>query len=181
MSLTYVIPDLHGRDDLLREGLAEITARGSVGSIVTIGDYVDKGPHSKQVIDRLLPGVAEGWNFIALKGNHDAMMVEALRDPSKMASWIEKGGDAALASYGGDTVLTGPAGIFGPPGDEHPELRRHDIQPLTLVLADPVQLALAAGTGLIVDVDDDLNSRQMRRQGAPVDPALVSPGLSIRC
>jgi len=38
--------------------------------------------------------------FVALKGNHDAMMVEALRDPSKMAAWIEKGGDAALASYG---------------------------------------------------------------------------------
>jgi serine/threonine protein phosphatase 1 len=102
MSLTYVIPDIHGRDDLLREGLAEITARDSAGLIVTIGDYVDKGPDSKQVIDRMLPGVAEGWNLIALKGNHDAMMVEALRDPSKMASWIEKGGDAALASYGGD-------------------------------------------------------------------------------
>jgi serine/threonine protein phosphatase 1 len=104
MSLTYVIPDIHGRDDLLREGLADITARGGAGSIVTIGDYVDKGQHSKQVIDRLLSGVAEGWNFIALKGNHDAMMVEALRDPSKMASWIEKGGDAALASYGGDAA-----------------------------------------------------------------------------
>jgi serine/threonine protein phosphatase 1 len=102
MSLTYVIPDIHGRDDLLCEGLAEITARDSAGLIVTIGDYVDKGPDSKQVIDRMLPGVAEGWNLIALKGNHDAMMVEALRDPSKMASWIEKGGDAALASYGGD-------------------------------------------------------------------------------
>jgi serine/threonine protein phosphatase 1 len=102
MSLTYVIPDIHGRYDLLSDGLAEITARGNAGVIVTIGDYVDKGPDSKQVIDRLLPGVAEGWDFVALKGNHDAMMVEALRDPSKMAWWIEKGGDTALASYGGD-------------------------------------------------------------------------------
>jgi serine/threonine protein phosphatase 1 len=104
MSLTYVIPDIHGRCDLLSDGLAEITARsrGYAGLIVTIGDYVDKGPDSKQVIDRLLSGVAEGWSFVALKGNHDAMMVEALRDPSKMAWWIGKGGDAALASYGGD-------------------------------------------------------------------------------
>jgi serine/threonine protein phosphatase 1 len=103
MSLTYVIPDLHGRCDLLSEALAGITARsgGEAGVIVTIGDYVDKGPQSKQVIDRLLPGVAEGWRFVALKGNHDAMMAEALRDPAKMASWLEKGGDAALASYGG--------------------------------------------------------------------------------
>jgi serine/threonine protein phosphatase 1 len=104
MSLTYVIPDIHGRYDLLSEGLADISARaqGSAGVIVMLGDYIDKGPDSKQVIDRLLPGVADGWNLVALKGNHDAMMVEALRDPSKMAVWMEKGGDAALASYGGD-------------------------------------------------------------------------------
>jgi hypothetical protein len=63
-----------------------------------------------------------------------------------------------------NTVLAFAAGIFGSPGDEHPELRRHDVQPLALVLADPVQFALAAGTGLVIDVDDDLNSWQMRRQ-----------------
>jgi serine/threonine protein phosphatase 1 len=104
MSLTYVIPDIHGRDDLLGDGLADISAhsRGNTGVIVVLGDYVDKGPGSRQVIDRLLPGVAGGWNLVALKGNHDAMMVEALRDPSKMAAWMEKGGDAALAAYGGD-------------------------------------------------------------------------------
>lgn len=103
MSLTYVIPDIHGRYDLLADALAQITAhsRGEAGVLVTIGDYVDKGPQSKQVVDRLLGGV-EGWNFVALKGNHDAMMVEALRDPDKMVAWMEKGGDAALASYGGD-------------------------------------------------------------------------------
>ena len=74
-----------------------------------------------------------------------------------------------------DTVLAAPAGVFGPAGDEHPELRRHDVQPLAPVLADPVQLALAAGTGLVVDVDDDLDPRQMRRQRAAVDAALVGP------
>jgi serine/threonine protein phosphatase 1 len=104
MSLTYVIPDIHGRCDLLSEALADIGASsaGVAGTIVTIGDYVDKGPQSRQVIERLLSGVAEGWNLATLKGNHDAMMAEALRDPLKMAGWIEKGGDTALASYGGD-------------------------------------------------------------------------------
>lgn len=108
MRLTYVIPDLHGRYDLLNDALAGIAAhaRGETGTIVTIGDYVDKGPDSKAVVDRLLSGVGAGWNLVALKGNHDAMMVEALREPSKMAAWLGKGGDAALASYGGD-----PAGV----------------------------------------------------------------------
>jgi serine/threonine protein phosphatase 1 len=104
MSLTYVIPDIHGRHDLLSEALAEITlhSRGEAGAIVLIGDYVDKGPDSKGVIDRLLAGVDAGWNLVTLKGNHDALMAEALREPSKMAAWMGKGGDAALASYGGD-------------------------------------------------------------------------------
>jgi serine/threonine protein phosphatase 1 len=102
MSLTYVIPDIHGRSDLLADALAEIAARSARGAIITIGDYVDKGPASKQVIDRLLTGVGAGWRFVALKGNHDAMMVEALGDPARMPAWLEKGGDAALASYGGD-------------------------------------------------------------------------------
>jgi serine/threonine protein phosphatase 1 len=115
MSLTYVVPDLHGRYDLLNEGLADIAAHsaGKAGVIVTIGDYVDKGPQSKQVIDRLLSGVGvgEGWRLVALKGNHDAMMVQALRDPSKMVSWIEKGGDTALYSYGGDPAAVPQAHI----------------------------------------------------------------------
>ena len=104
MSMTYVIPDIHGRYDLLCDGLAEIAVRaaGKTSVIVTIGDYVDKGPDSREVIDRLLSGVGDGFSLVALKGNHDAMMLDALRDPAKMAAWIAKGGDAALASYGGD-------------------------------------------------------------------------------
>jgi serine/threonine protein phosphatase 1 len=103
MSFTYVIPDVHGRDDLLSRALADISVHrgGDGGLIVMIGDYVDKGPHTRQVIERLLSGIA-GWNLVALKGNHDAMMVAGLRDPEKLASWMEKGGDTALASYGGE-------------------------------------------------------------------------------
>jgi serine/threonine protein phosphatase 1 len=113
MSFTYVIGDIHGLDDLLSAALAEITARsrGQAGVIIALGDYVDKGPQSRQVIERLLPGIGGGWNFVALKGNHDAMMVDGLRDPSKLTGWLEKGGDAALASYGGDPAAVPQAHI----------------------------------------------------------------------
>ena len=102
MSFTYVIPDLHGRDDLLVGALSQISAHsgGADSTIVTIGDYVDKGPHSRQVIERLRAGI-DGWHLVALKGNHDAMMVQGLRDPARLAFWVERGGDSALASYGG--------------------------------------------------------------------------------
>ena len=104
MSCTYVIPDIHGRLDLLEDGLAEIVERaaGQVGTIVALGDYVDKGPDSKKVIDRLRAGLRDRWKLICLKGNHDAMMVAALRDESKLRFWLERGGDTALKSYGGD-------------------------------------------------------------------------------
>ena len=113
MSQTFVIPDIHGRLDLLRDGLTEIAARsqGEGDTIVAIGDYVDKGPASRGVIDQLLSGVGKGFHLVTLKGNHDAMMVGALRDPSKMAGWLAKGGDAALASYGGDPASVPQAHI----------------------------------------------------------------------
>jgi serine/threonine protein phosphatase 1 len=104
MSFTYVIPDIHGRADLLCDSLAKILEHASreTGTIVSLGDYVNKGPDSKGVIDRLRSGPPEGWLFFPLKGNHDAMMVEALRNPSRMDDWIERGGDAAIKSYDGD-------------------------------------------------------------------------------
>jgi len=106
MRQTFVIPDIHGRLDLLCAGLERIAARSlaTAGVIVTLGDYVDKGPESKGVIDRLLAGVGRGFSLVTLKGNHDAMMLDALRDPSKVAGWLAEGGDAALASYGGEVV-----------------------------------------------------------------------------
>ena len=113
MSFTYVIPDIHGRIDLLRDGLAGIIghARGRLGTIVALGDYVDKGPDSKAVIDFLLAGPPRGWLFFPLKGNHDAMMVEALRDPSRMPYWLERGGDTVIKSYGGDPSKVAPRDI----------------------------------------------------------------------
>ncbi len=106
MRQTFVIPDIHGRLDLLCAGFERIAARSAAtaGVIVTLGDYVDKGPESKGVIDRLLAGVGRGFSLVTLKGNHDAMMLDALRDPSKVAGWLAEGGDAALASYGGEIV-----------------------------------------------------------------------------
>jgi serine/threonine protein phosphatase 1 len=111
MSFTYVIPDIHGRSDLLRDGLVGIVehAGGVFGTIVALGDYVDKGPDSKAVIDLMRRGPPRGWLFFPLKGNHDAMMVEALRDSSRMQWWLERGGDDAIKSYGGDPSKV-PAG-----------------------------------------------------------------------
>jgi serine/threonine protein phosphatase 1 len=101
--LTYAIADLHGRDDLLAAAFAAIAAHAGQRpvTIVTLGDYVDRGPQSRQVIERLIKGPPRPDDrLICLKGNHEEMMGETLAGPRDPSWWIGNGGDATLASYG---------------------------------------------------------------------------------
>jgi hypothetical protein len=69
-------------------------------------------------------------------------------------------------------VLARSARVFRPPGDQHPELRRHQVQPVAFILADPVQFALAARAGLVVD--DDLNPRRRATSHTESPLAIIS-------
>ena len=66
----YVIPDIHGRYDLLEQALNYIYNKQDSGKIVFLGDYIDRG---KQNVDVLLTVMnpPEGWKFVTLKGNHE--------------------------------------------------------------------------------------------------------------
>jgi predicted phosphodiesterase len=101
MTRTYAIPDLHGRRDLLDLAVEAIAQRttGGAATVVLLGDYVNKGQASAQVIERLLAGFDPAWRMIYLKGNHDGIMLDALRDPSKLPQWLANGGAATLCSY----------------------------------------------------------------------------------
>jgi len=99
MPFTYVIADLHGRHDLLVLGLNEIMKRDP-GTIITLGDYVDRGPDSRLVIERLMRGVDSPWTLICLKGNHENIMLETIRKPLDPGWWIGNGGGYTLISYG---------------------------------------------------------------------------------
>ena len=66
---------------------------------VFLGDYIDRGPDSAAVLDRLARGDVP-LPFVALRGNHEALLLDALADPAGMAHWCRSGGDATLASYG---------------------------------------------------------------------------------
>lgn len=101
MSLTYAIADLHGRFDLLKKALESITSHTAAREykIVTLGDYVDRGPESRQVIQQLMEAQAAGKPLICLKGNHEAMMYETLTAPIDPAWWARNGGETTLKSY----------------------------------------------------------------------------------
>lgn len=101
----YAIGDIHGRLDLLDQLLTQI-ARDAASApdllkyMVFLGDYVDRGPESRGVIEWLASGPPPGFGAIHLRGNHEATMLAFLTDIRMGQGWLTYGGDATLASYG---------------------------------------------------------------------------------
>ncbi len=102
----YAIGDIHGRSDLLANLHERIRdhARNAPPIlrkfIVYLGDYVDRGPGSREVIDMLAGQPLAGFEAVYLKGNHDYVMQAFLQDAEIGPDWLRFGGDAALRSYG---------------------------------------------------------------------------------
>ena len=101
--LTYAIADLHGSFDLLETALAAIETHSRSAesrTVVFLGDYVDRGLRSREVVARLLAGPSAGWKWVCLRGNHEVMMLETLADEFRFDWWMKKGGRETLKSYG---------------------------------------------------------------------------------
>ena len=105
----YAIGDVHGCDDrlaALHAAIGEDFSQRPCAAplLLHLGDYVDRGPDSRGVVERLragepLPGVAT----VNLMGNHEATMIEALEGQgAAMTDWMINGGSPALQSWGGD-------------------------------------------------------------------------------
>ncbi len=98
------IGDIHGCINALRS-LIDLVGPRSDDVIVTLGDYVDRGPDSRAVLDF---GIELGnlCEHVALRGNHEIMMLDAREKPSWLRPWLQYGGDATLLSYAqsGDDV-----------------------------------------------------------------------------
>jgi serine/threonine protein phosphatase 1 len=94
---TLVIGDIHG---CLRafEALIEEVAPQTDDLLVTLGDYVDRGPDSKGVLERML-ALQGQCRCVALKGNHDLMMLTARDDEEHFQEWLACGGKQTLESY----------------------------------------------------------------------------------
>ncbi len=102
----YAIGDVHGRLDLLNRLLDRISADlaenpGTEATLVFLGDYVDRGPDSRRVIETLRQLKATGGDrVVTLKGNHEEAVLGFLNDAGSGAAWAEHGGRETLLSYG---------------------------------------------------------------------------------
>ncbi len=101
----YAVGDIHGRAALLREIDRRIqddagAAPGTRKVVVYLGDYVDRGERSREVIDWLIDRPIPGFERIHLLGNHEDSMLRFLTDAQIGPAWLAYGGGATLRSYG---------------------------------------------------------------------------------
>ena len=100
----YAIGDVHGRADLLEQVFTRIDTHIAAYPVdrpiqVLLGDYIDRGPNSREVLNRLIER-AKSSEMVLLKGNHETFVPEFLRNPSMLQSWSQMGGLETLMSYG---------------------------------------------------------------------------------
>ncbi|MBY0229635.1 MAG: serine/threonine protein phosphatase [Gemmataceae bacterium] len=94
---TLAIGDIHGCHSALRALAAFVPIRPD-DCLITLGDYVDRGLDSRAVLDWLIDWKKRG-RLVALRGNHEAMMLGAREDDEHRLEWLLCGGDATLVSY----------------------------------------------------------------------------------
>lgn len=102
----YAIGDVHGcLDELLalEQAIVADAARFAGRKIIVmLGDYVDRGPASAQVLDHLIQPPPEGFERICLAGNHEVQMLDYVEGRAGLAPWLSVGAAATLLSYGID-------------------------------------------------------------------------------
>src|SRR5665213_1046003 len=105
-SITFAIGDIHGCFDELEALIAacEVAGAGRKARVVCIGDYIDRGPDTRRVVDLLIrKRLEEGDRFVCLRGNHEEMLIRAA-DPDRsdrdLMMWWSNGGEQTLDSYG---------------------------------------------------------------------------------
>lgn len=107
MTRHFAIGDIHGCIGALST-LLDYVAPGSDDTLVTLGDYVDRGPDSRAVLDFVI-GLGAMCKHSPLRGNHEIMMLDARQKDSWLRPWLQYGGDATLRSY---SPSPGGAGSF---------------------------------------------------------------------
>ncbi|MFZ4125675.1 MAG: metallophosphoesterase family protein [Rickettsiales bacterium] len=101
----YAVGDIHGRAQLLQKTLAAIETDAAQHPAhrtvqIFLGDYIDRGLHSREVVELLLAPPPKGHERICLMGNHEEALLHFLDDPNILRDWANFGGYATLVSYG---------------------------------------------------------------------------------
>jgi serine/threonine protein phosphatase 1 len=108
MPHTYVIGDIHGCCKTFLRLVEEGIRPTPEDEIICVGDYIDRGPDSKGVIDFIMELRQQGHNVHTLRGNHEQLLLDSIEDDEAYESWEANGGTATLLSFGIQDVLELP-------------------------------------------------------------------------
>lgn len=147
----YAVGDIHGRFDCLLKLEARIArqeadlpaARETM--VVFLGDYVDRGPASRDVIEHLLSRRFADLPARFLLGNHEDAMLTFLREPTAAVDWLSFGGMATLASYGVRAPAGNMVAMQQGLGDVLPDTHRRFLEELELWIEAGDYLFVHAG------------------------------------
>lgn len=105
----FVIPDIHGCSRTLSRLLTDVIRLEKRDELYLLGDYIDRGPRSKEVLDIIMKLKEEGYAVRPLRGNHEEMLLGASGDWSLFRLWVMNGGNATLDSFGAKSSTDIPA------------------------------------------------------------------------
>lgn len=158
--MIYAIGDIHGQLVELDRVLSLIEADGGPDAhIVFLGDYTDRGPDSRGVLDRLINGVSQGRRWTVLRGNHDRMFCRYLTDGNEHDERIKSGKGWLNPSLGGPTTLAS----YGVNIEEGDILKRAQ------AAVPPEHLAFLESRSLWYETDDLLFVHAGIKPGVPMD------------
>jgi serine/threonine protein phosphatase 1 len=96
----FAIGDIHGCIDSFRELIEYKIGIKNNDKLVLLGDYIDRGNSSKEVVDYIIDLQRKGFDIIPLMGNHEAMLIDSLDNEDLLLTWIFNGGAVTLKSFG---------------------------------------------------------------------------------
>ena len=99
MSRLFAISDIHGCFDTFYELLIRRIDLNKSDRLILLGDYIDRGDKSKEVIDFIIDLGKKGFDVTSLSGNHEAMLVESYRNPEMLPLWYMNSGETTIQSF----------------------------------------------------------------------------------
>ena len=88
----FAIGDIHGCFDTLEELVNNKIQLKKSDKLILLGDYIDRGDKSKEVVEYIIDLQKKGFNILPLMGNHEAMLLDAYDNEKNTLKWIQNGG-----------------------------------------------------------------------------------------
>lgn len=97
----WVMTDLHGKANAFKRMVEKrICLDLEEDTLFLLGDYVDRGEESMELVDYIFELKAKGYKVVALRGNHEQMLLDSLKDEKAAGRWFYNGGNNTLESFG---------------------------------------------------------------------------------